>query len=214
MQKSAFKVGGLKESRSKDGSLDRLRSRLKKGHVYRREDFLDYSNAVDRHLKQLLDLGDLEKLAPGLYYAPKISTFGKLPPKDEELVRVFLKDDDFLLLSPNSYNSLGWGSTQLYNKTLVYNHKRHGIFQLGSRVFDFRMKPRYPKKLDREFLFVDALNNLDSLAEDSVDLLVQARRRLPDFETVRLQKALNAYGAVKTKKTVQAWFSDVGEIRL
>lgn len=53
---------------------------------------------------------------------------------------------------------------QLYNKTLVYNHKRHGVFQLGNWWFDFRMKSRFPKKLTPAFLYVDLLNNLDELA--------------------------------------------------
>lgn len=43
---------------------------------------------------------------------------------------------------------------QLYNHTLVYNHKRYGVFCLGNREFDFRMKSRFPKKLTSEFLYV------------------------------------------------------------
>jgi hypothetical protein len=175
--------------------------------VYRREDLLGETNAVDRHLKQLVDAGVLEKLAQGLYYSPKSSTFGKLPPKDEDLVEAFLKDKDFLMLSPNSYNSLGVGTTQLYNKTVVYNHKRHGLFKLGNRIFEFRMKPSYPKKLDKEFLFVDLLNNLDSLAENKNDVLTNAERQLAMFETSKLEKAVKTYGAVRTKKRVLSWLS-------
>jgi hypothetical protein len=43
-----------------------------------------------------------------------------VPPAEETLIRSFLKDDRFLLTSPNVYNSLGIGTTQLYNKQLVY----------------------------------------------------------------------------------------------
>jgi len=189
----------------RDSALGRLRLRLKKGHVYRREDLLGDSNAVDRHLKQLVDAGDLEKLAQGLYYAPKSSAFGKVPPKDDELVEAFLKDENFLLLSPNSYNSLGLGTTQLYNKTVVYNHKRHGVFKLGNRSFDFRVKPRFPKKLDKEFLFVDLLNNLDSLAENQGDVLANAQKQLSKFEVSKLQKTVSVYGAGRTKKRVSSW---------
>ncbi|MEI9899953.1 MAG: hypothetical protein WDN31_07155 [Hyphomicrobium sp.] len=53
----------------------------------------------------------------------------------------------FLLTAPNAYNSLGVGTTQLYDMTVVYNHKRHGAFTLGSRRFDFRVKPAFPKSL-------------------------------------------------------------------
>ena len=205
MQKNLVKQSLDDTSKVPDSALDRLRSRLKKGHVYRREDLLSDSNAVDRHLKQLLEAGDLEKLAQGLYYAPKSSAFGRVPPKDEDLVEAFLKDENFLLLSPNSYNSMGLGTTQLYNKTVVYNHKRHGLFKLGNRNFEFRMKPRFPKKVDKEFLLVDLLNNLDSLAEDKDAILVNTEQQLDKFEVSKLLKTVSAYGAARTKKRISSW---------
>jgi hypothetical protein len=208
MQKELAKPSLNASSEVRDSALGRLRSRLKKGHVYRREDLLGDSNAVDRHLKQLVDAGDLEKLAQGLYYVPKSSAFGRVPPKDDELVEAFLKDENFLLLSPNSYNSLGLGTTQLYNKTMVYNHKRHGVFKLGNRSFEFRVKPRFPKKLDKEFLLVDLLNNLDSLAENKDDVLAKAEKQLNKFVASKLQKTVRAYGAGRTKKRISSWLRD------
>src|SRR3977135_602672 len=141
--------------------LQELKRRLKPGRVYRREDLAHWSNAVDRHLKQLVDEGTLTKLAGGLYAYPKQTVFGKTPAEDDKLVATFLKDHRFLLASPNAYNSLGVGTTQLYDKTVVYNHKRHGLFVLGGRKFAFRMKPSFPKTLTKEFLLVDLVNNLD-----------------------------------------------------
>ena len=205
MQKNLVKQSLNDTFKVPDSALERLRSCLKKGHVYRREDLLSDSNAVDRHLKQLLEAGDLEKLAQGLYYAPKSSAFGRVPPKDEDLVEAFLKDENFLLLSPNSYNSMGLGTTQLYNKTVVYNHKRHGLFKLGNRNFEFRMKPRFPKKVDKEFLLVDLLNNLDSLAEDKDAILVNTEQQLDKFEVSKLLKTVSAYGAARTKKRISSW---------
>lgn len=182
-----------------------LAGALKAGHVYRREDLARLSNAVDRHLRELVSVGKLQKLAQGLYHAPKQSTFGLLPPADDDVVRGFLRDEDFLVFSPSSYNAVGLGTTQLYNRTLVYNHKRHGVFQLGNRQFDFRVKPRFPKKLSLEFLFVDLLNNLEDLAEDRDAVLNQARNKLPSFELTRLQAAVNSYGNMATRKRFQDW---------
>lgn len=182
-----------------------LAGALKAGHVYRREDLARLSNAVDRHLRELVSVGKLQKLAQGLYHAPKQSTFGLLPPADDDVVRGFLRDEDFLVFSPSSYNAVGLGTTQLYNRTLVYNHKRHGVFQLGNRQFDFRVKPRFPKKLSLEFLFVDLLNNLEELAEDRDAVLNQARNKLPSFELARLQAAVNSYGNMATRKRFQDW---------
>src|SRR6267154_6590786 len=151
--------------------VEELKKRLRPGQVYRREDVARWSNAVDRHLKQLVDEGTLTKLSGGLYAYPKETAFGKAPAEDDKLVETFLKDDRFLLASPNAYNGLGVGTTQLYDKTVVYNHKRHGEFKLGGRKFAFRVKPHFPKSLTTEFLLVDLVNNLDWLAEAKDEVL-------------------------------------------
>ena len=189
------------------GAAAVLAARLQTGRVYRREDLARMSKAVDRQLSELVSTGVLKKLAQGLYYAPKQSSFGPLPPTDEQVVRGFLRNKDFLVFSPSSYNTVGLGTTQLYNSTLVYNYKRHGVFKLGNRQFHFRVKPRFPKKLTPEFLYVDLLNNLDVLAEDRDEVLSQARTKLLSFNQKLLQKALDSYGNMATRKRVWEWIS-------
>jgi hypothetical protein len=124
------------------------------------------------------------------------------------VVEAFLRDKDFLVFSPSAYNAVGLGTTQLYNHTLVYNHKRHGIFRLGNRQFDFRMKPRFPKKLTPEFLYVDLLNNLEELAEDRDAVLRQAQIKLTSFDPVRLQVAIENFGNMSTRKCLREWRGD------
>ncbi len=182
-----------------------LAGELLAGRVYRREDLARLSTAVDRHLKELVASGKLKKLAQGLYHAPKRSSFGPLPPADEQVVGGFLRDKDFLVFSLSAYNSVGLGTTQLFNKTLVYNHKRHGVFKLGNRQFDFRVKPRFPKKLTPEFLFVDLLNNLNELAEDRDAVLRQARSNLKSYDPVRLQRAVESFGSMAVRKRLREW---------
>jgi hypothetical protein len=180
--------------------LQELKKHLRPGQVYRREELARSSNAVDRHVKQLLNDGTLTKLAGGLYLYPKETVFGKAPAEDDKLVGAFLKDHRFLLASPNAYNSLGVGTTQLYDKTVVYNHKRHGRFSLGGRAFDFWAKPSFPKTLSREFLLVDLVNNLDRLAESQKEVLARVRERAASYDVPRLQRAARDYGNVRTKK--------------
>ncbi len=188
----------------KGGSAE-LASALRSGRVYRREDLVRVSNAVDRHLRELVAGGQLKKLAQGLYHVPRQSTFGEVPPDDHELIAAFLRDKDFLIFSPSAYNTLGLGTTQLYNRTLVYNHKRHGVFTLGNRQFDCRVKPRFPTKITPQFLFVDMLNNLDELAEDKLLVLAEAQRKVMTFDRPHLLRALASYGSMATKKRVAGW---------
>jgi hypothetical protein len=180
--------------------LEALKRRLKPGHAYRRADLARWSTSVDRHLRQLVESGFLKKLSGGLYAYPKDTVFGQAPAKDSDVVSAFLKDDRFLLASPNAYNSLGVGTTQLYDKTVVYNHKRPGDFQLGSRKFAFRVKPRFPKSLTKEFLLVDLVNNLDQLAEAKDEVLQRVGERAAAADSRRLRRAVRAYGNERTRK--------------
>ena len=145
------------------------------GQVYRRQDLQALSTAVDRDLKTLVKSGEVRKLSGGLYYRPRKSFFGAAPPDDRDIVRAFLKTDDFLLTSYNHFNQLGLGLTQVHNSCVVYNHKRTGEFFLGGKRFKFRLVPAYPRKLSKEFLLVDLLNNLKKLPEDTAQVLRNLR---------------------------------------
>lgn len=178
---------------------------VRAGKVYRREDLMPYSTSVDRELQQLVAQGKLQKLAQGLYYKPRKNVFGEVPPDESELLTAFLKDKNFLSFNPSVYNSLCLGTTQLYNKTVVYNHKRHGLFELDQRRYDFRMKSRFPKpsQVTSEYLLVDMLNNLSDLAEDEEQVLAAVRRKLSEFDQPRLQRALEQYGSAATRRLMK-----------
>ena len=171
-----------------------------RGKVYRRAELTKWSKSVDRHLEELQEDGTLQKLSPGMYYFPKESVFGKTPPEEKELVHSFLKDSRFLLTSFNAYNSLGVGTTQLYNERTVYNHKRNGEYKLGNRMFRFRIKPHFPKKATEEFLLVDLVNNVDTLAEDRNEVLKNVFLRANTMDKKKLKYSVTAYGNVKAKK--------------
>ena len=184
---------------------------LRAGKVYRREDLVPYSTSVDRELQQLVAAGRLTKAAQGLYYAPRKSVFGDAPPAEEEMLKAFLKDKNFLSFNPSVYNSLRLGTTQLYNKAIVYNHKRHGKFRLGNREYDFRVKHHFPlpDQVTSEYLLVDMLNNFDELAEDEDHVFAIARRKLPQFDAKKLHKALQDYGSAATRRLMKSWLNEL-----
>lgn len=190
--------------------LEELKRQLKRGQVYRRDDLSKWSKSVDRHLDALVEEDTLQKLSPGLYYYPKISTFGKTPPEEEVLIRSFLKDDRFLLTSPSNYNSLGVGTTQLYNERIVYNHKRHGEYKFGNRKFSFRMMPHFPRKLSQEFLLVDLVNNLETLAEDPNEVLKNIARKVHSMDTKKLNHYVSQYASARARKILTPMLNDAG----
>ncbi len=180
--------------------LDLLKKQLKRGEVYRRIDLIKWSKSVDRHLDQLVEEGTLEKLSQGLYYFPKETAFGKTPPEEQVLIAGFLRDKRFLVLSPGIYNRLGVGTTQLYNKRIVYNHKRHGEIKIGNSIFDFQIKHHFPHRITEEFLLVDLVNNLELLAENQQDVLSKIVKKIAHGNTPKLKSALEQYGTIRTQR--------------
>lgn len=185
-------------------ALKELKRHLRPGQVYRRADLAQWSNAVDRHLKQLVEEGTLQKVSQGVYAYPKKTSFGRAAPEDYKLVEAFLKTDDFLLFSPNAYNALGVGTTQLYNEQVVYNRKRHGRFKLGNRTFSFQMKPYFPKAVTEEFLLVDLVNNVNKLAEVQDSVLERVSHVAANMDAQSLKKDVQRYGGVRAKKLFAA----------
>ena len=181
-------------------ALNELKRHLRPGQVYRRKNLARWSNAVDRHVRTLLDEGRLEKVGAGLYMTPRQTRFGEAPAKREKLVETFLGDDRFLLVSPSAFNGLGVGTTQLYNEPVVYNRKRHGKFKLDGRVYDFRMRPTVPKRLSKEVLLVDLLHNLDRLPEDKSAVLPRALERAKEMDRSRLARAVQDFGSARAER--------------
>lgn len=181
-------------------ALNEFKRHLRPGQVYRRKDLARWSNAVDRHVRTLVDDGRLEKVGAGLYMSPRRTRFGNAPARREKLVETFLGDDRFLMVSPNAFNGLGLGTTQLYNVPVVYNRKRHGRFRLDGRLYDFRMRPTVPTKLSEELLLVDLLHNADRLAEDKDLVLPKALSRARRMDRTRLAKAVRDFGSARAER--------------
>ena len=184
-------------------ALNRIRASLIPGQVYRRSDLLKLSSSIDRQLAVLVAEGKLKKLAQGLYAVPRSTPFGDAPPEPEALLPTFLKDDHFVVYGPSQFNALGLGTTQLYNRLVVFNRKRVGEFTLGGRKFWFHRWREAPKRLTPEFLVVELLNRLNELSEDRVQILERLQSKLHEFQARKLRYAATHYGTVSTRNTLR-----------
>lgn len=175
------------------------RPSLQPGTVYRTDDLRAWGANTPRLAKRLVREGALEKLAQGLFVAPKRSQFGVVPPTDEALMRGFLKDGPFVFTGPERWNALGLGSTAVHALALVYNTKRSGVITLGGRKFNLR-RVAFPRDPSPEWFAVDLLENRDQAGvglEVLEQRLVEAlRKRTLNGE--RLVAMANEYGTRET----------------
>lgn len=184
-------------------TLNKLKASLVPGQVYRRSDLAVHSSNVDRHLAKLVAEGYLKKLSQGMYTVPKTTAFGDAPPDANSLLRTFLKDDHFVVYGPSQFNSLGLGTTQLYNRLIVFNRKRVGEFTLGGRTYSFHRWREAPKQLTPEFLVIELINRLDELAEDRAQVMMRLKSKLSEFNRRRLVLAASRYGTLSTQKKLK-----------
>lgn len=110
------------------------------------------------------------------------------------------------MTSPNLYNQLGLGTTQLYDKRVVYNQKRHGAFDLGGRVYQFERRVNVPLKLSKEFLLVDLVNKVDQLAEDRDAVLARVRENAVQLDSRKLSRAVSLYANYSSRR----WWKSLG----
>lgn len=183
-------------------NAEKLMNAMSIGQVYRRQELEGLSSAVDRDLKALVGSGEVTRLAGGLYYRPERNVFGAVPPSEKELVRAFLKTDEFLVTSHSYFNQLGLGLTQLYNDFVVYNHHRTGDFNLGGRRFRFRRPRSFPRELSKEFLLVDLLNNLKELPDNTSNVLKNLKMRLKEFDSDKVEECLALYGKARAREAL------------
>ena len=180
-----------------------MKKKLKPRFVYRRGDFMRLSSNVDRYLKKLVSQKTLVKIQNGLYMCPEKTPLGTAFPKENQLLRAFLKDDRFVVYDLNLFNGLGLGLTQLHNKRVVFNRKRHGTFQFKGRLYHFYRWRLAPKKLSKEFLYVEFLNRFDRLAEDKLKNMNLLKKQIKKLNQKKLLQTVNDYGKESTKKKLQ-----------
>jgi hypothetical protein len=176
---------------------------LEAGKVYRTRDLTAWGANPTRLAKRLLSEGQLRQLAHGLFYSPRPSRFGPVPPTDEEILRGFLGTDDFVITGPPWWNALGLGTTAAFPVTLAYNSKRSGEFRFGSRRFQLR-RIRYPRQPSAEWFVVDLIEHHEMAGASLADIERAIARALEErrFDAAKLRMTASEYGTADTRALI------------
>jgi hypothetical protein len=176
---------------------------LEPGRAYRTRDLRIWSANPTRLARRLVDEGKLREAAHGLYYAPIPTRFGPTPASDEELLRVFLGGERFLVTGPPLWNALGLGSTAMFAVKLVYNLGRSGEFLLDGRRFLLR-RVSWPEQPTPEWFIVDLLQHHAMAGAGLSDLRrgLIATLRIGRWDRLRLREMARTYGTKATRDLV------------
>jgi len=180
-------------------SSETIKKHLSPGLVYRRVDLSGLSTNIDRNLVALVREGALVKIQQGLYSCPKKTDFGTAPADEAALLGSFLKYDRYVVYSYSQFNLLGLGTTQLYNKRVVFNRKRHGEIVLDGRTYHFYRWREVPAALSREFLLVELVNHISEIAEDRAGILASIQAKAHEFDMPGLKRSVKRFGTYSTQ---------------
>jgi hypothetical protein len=166
-----------------------------------------YSNPT-RAAASLVREGALSKVQGGLYFVPRRTRWGALPPSAEALLTKWLDGEQgkaWLFTGPTAWNALELGTTAVQAKRWVYNAKRSGRFDLAGHQLFLRRVP-FPADPPPEWFVVDLLNHYREAAADLDDLSDQLARALAAgrFDTARLAQLAAEYGRKWTQQTVES----------
>ena len=178
---------------------------LRPGTVYRTRSLRKYGENPTRLAARLVNEGRLEKLRSGLYYAPRKSRFGAVPPSDQELLRAFFGGAPYLVTGPSVWNTLALGSTAVANVQLVYNAVRTGELELAGRRFYLR-RVRFPRRdVGAEYFVIDLFENAELAGVELSVLGDNLSRALANqrFDPSLLEEAARRYGSKRTLETVR-----------
>ncbi|MBI3923943.1 MAG: type IV toxin-antitoxin system AbiEi family antitoxin domain-containing protein [Armatimonadetes bacterium] len=188
---------------------------LKSGRVYRTRELKRYGQNPTRLAARLVETGELRRLQKGLYYKPRRSIFGEVPPSEDELLRAYFGRQPYLRTGPSVWNALGLGSTAVEAVPLVYNKKRSGVVELADRWFEFR-RVRFPARAPVEYFIVDLLENAQraGLEQESARRALAAALRNGSFDRDRLRAMASGYGTLATQRFVAHALADCEDSHL
>lgn len=173
---------------------------LEPGRVYRTREFARWSANPSRLVQRLVREGRLERLGHGLYFHPKQSRFGRVPPADAELMRAFLSGSAFVFTGSPQWNALGLGATAVQAVTTVYNTKRTEVVELGGRRFAL-YRVAFPHQPPPEWFVVDLLEHADQAGVSRAEVGLQLRNALAHgrFDSARLDAMAATFGTQPTR---------------
>jgi len=191
-------------------SVNKKIKRMKPGKLFSYQDFSNYSDhsaaiikAISRHSKEL----GLIKVKKGLYYKEAQGAFGRMAPKDSDVINYF---------SHHNSKTIGyitglalyhrWGlTTQMPAETTIATskNKREKIELSGLRITTIPAPDRVTDNTIPLLQFLDTLKNVDRIPDTTTeDVISKLAKRLATYSPQQIKAmeniAIHSYSA-KTK---------------
>lgn len=177
---------------------------LEPGRVYRTADLSRWGRNPTRLAARLVARSELRRLGHGLFYAPRPSRFGEVPPTDEALLDCLLGGTPYVVTGPPRWNALGLGATAVFARTLVYNMKWSGTRAVGTRTYEFQ-RTSFPVDPPSEWFVIDLLRHASDAGvdRDDVERHLAVALAAGRFDAQRLREMAATFGGHAEREVVR-----------
>lgn len=149
--------------------------RLPKGYVFTYADFIEEVNkreAVIKALNRMVASGKIAKLSKGKYYKPENTPFGKLQPKQAQVVKDLLENDGKIsgyLTGYSIYNQLGL-TTQVSNTIQIGKNEIRPSFKRERYTISFiKQKNTITKENIPLLQLLDAIRYIKKIPDSNIE---------------------------------------------
>lgn len=195
-------------------------SRLRSGHVFTYEDFLNditMKDAVIKALNRMALSGKITKLAKGKYYKSEESIFGNLQPPQQQVVKDLLENNNKIigyLTGYSVYNQLGL-TTQVSNTIQIGRNEIRPALKRGRYFISFIRQKNIINKDNIPLLqILDAIRYIKKIPDTTLAVsckrLLAIIKTLPNDDKTRLVKLALKYSPA-TRALLGALLEEIGD---
>ena len=109
-------------------------------------------------LERMYKNKEIEKLSKGIYYFPKTTKFGVVPISDEEIISIFIKNNEGMVVGYNLYNKLNL-TTQISKKITIYSSNVENEIKNIRNIEVKNVNTKYSKEYIKIIEMLEVLQN-------------------------------------------------------
>lgn len=120
--------------------------------------------AYYKTLQRMCESGELVNIAKGMYYLPKVSKYGIVPPSDKEIVTAFTENETGTIIGYTLYNALNL-TTQIPKTITVLSSKLEGLKKTIGNIVVHKVPLQFSKKTTSMVQGLEVLQNFNSIQD-------------------------------------------------
>ena len=157
-------------------------------------------------LERMYKNKEIEKLSKGIYYFPRITKFGVVPISDEEIISIFTKNNEGMIVGYNLYNKLNL-TTQISKKIIIYSSNVDNDIKNIRNIEIKNVNIKYSKEYIKIIEMLEVLQNFYEIEDLNYNAFYNYAK---EFSTTYNEKFTNnVLKNINYKKSTISFLNDI-----